>query len=256
MQEIIESGVPEDNFRASCAVRSVEQTGSSVLVTYTKADESTQVIEADRVVIACPKFIAQHIIDKIPEPQAAAISKLTYNAYVVANLLIDQKMTLNQYDIYLLGDQNETFQSTEEASNHQGVTDVIIGQWAQSEESAPTNSVLTLYRPLPYTAGRGLIAADGSFDTFSAQISAQTPSILKALGLEQAAVKEFRFARYGHPLPVAAPALLADGVTELASKPIGGQIFFCNQDNWALPCIESALGAALTAAHQMGELPT
>ncbi len=52
-------------------------------------------------------------------------------------------------------------------------------------------------------------------------------------------------------MPLAAVGLLADGVPEKLRQPFQGRVFFVEQDNWALPAIETALGEAAHFAPQI-----
>jgi len=55
------------------------------------------------------------------------------------------------------------------------------------------------------------------------------------------AVRQVRFTRWGHAMPIARPGLIANGTAEVAHRPIGNNLYFANQDNWALPAVENSL---------------
>jgi hypothetical protein len=74
------------------------------------------------------------------------------------------------------------------------------------------------------------------------------PELLGALGVASTEVAAIRLTRWGHALPLAAKGLIADGTLELASRPLGGRLFFGQQDNWASPCFESAVKAGYSAS--------
>ena len=44
------------------------------------------------------------------------------------------------------------------------------------------------------------------------------------------------------------------GTVQKAAEPLGRRIHFCNQDDWALPAIESSLSSALRAAANVREV--
>jgi hypothetical protein len=54
-------------------------------------------------------------------------------------------------------------------------------------------------------------------------------------------VRRVRLTRWGHAQPIAAPSFIADGHAERVREPIDGVVYFVNQDNWALPAVETAL---------------
>ena len=72
--------------------------------------------------------------------------------------------------------------------------------------------------------------------------------VLPQLGLKKEQLKGLRLTRWGHPLPVSSPKLLSEGVVDHLRAPIGDQIYFAQQDNWALPAIETAMSEALWVA--------
>ena len=42
-------------------------------------------------------------------------------------------------------------------------------------------------------------------------------------------------------MPIPRPGLIANGTVEMAARPIGNNVYFANQDNWALPAVENSL---------------
>ena len=47
-------------------------------------------------------------------------------------------------------------------------------------------------------------------------------------------------------MPIARPGFIADGLAGLARRPIAETIYFVEQDNWALPAVETCLLEAET----------
>ncbi|HEX2725967.1 MAG TPA: hypothetical protein VHN20_09130, partial [Beijerinckiaceae bacterium] len=77
--------------------------------------------------------------------------------------------------------------------------------------------------------------------------------LLPLFGFGAADVKDYRLARWGHPLPLAATGLIANGVVDTLRRPMADKVFFVEQDNWAVPAIETAIGESLVFAPQIAD---
>lgn len=220
--------------------------GVQVVVTGRTGDLGT--IEARAVVMACPKLVAKRIIPDLAADQRAAMNRIRYRAYVVANLLLTSPAPAPSLDVYLLGD-GTTSRDTRAAAALQGVTDVVIGHWAQGGH--PTHSVLTLYRAFPFDDGTVRLLDPDAHGRLGRELAAQVPALLAPLGVSPDAVSELRIARWGHALPLAEKGLIADGTCALARRAIGGRVFFIEQDNWPQPAIETVLTSALQVAPEV-----
>ncbi len=58
-------------------------------------------------------------------------------------------------------------------------------------------------------------------------------------------IVDLRLTRWGHPLPLAAVGLLNRGIVDTLRAPIDDRIYFIEQDNWALPAIETVVAEAV-----------
>jgi hypothetical protein len=225
--------------RAGCRVVDVRLAGpDEVRVTYRGADGVFRCIAARRVVAACPKHVCRHIIrgwaDLAPEQFTATYRVETY-PYVVANVLIDAPMARAFYDLFLLGDGSIADMTPE----HLPLTDALDGLFA--ERGAPQRTILTLYWPRPFPSARFGILAEQGWANYAAAIAARLPDLLSLVGTDARRVRQVRLARWGHAMPLARPTLIADGTCELLRRPLLDRVFFVNQDNWALPAVETAL---------------
>jgi len=241
----VAEAVPRSHLRAGSMALDVAVRGDGVLVTYADDRGEIQSLNARAVILACPKFVAAKLVDAMEEGRRAAIARLRYNAYLVANVLLRGRIVDDFYDLFLLGD-GTTAGDTREAADRRKATDVVLGSYARHR---PDRAVLTLYRALPYAGARPLLLADQSFAQYRAEFEEQTlREILPLVGLARSDVIDIRVARWGHPLPVAQAGLIADGVPEALRKPFRERVFFVEQDNWALPAFETAVTEALTLA--------
>lgn len=243
---------PASNFRPSSVVMHVERVSDGVIVSYEDHTGTLRSIHAKAVVMACPKFVAKHILNNIEPHRHSAISKLRYTPYLVANVLIEGKVKDRFYDLFLLGDGKVNFNDVATSANEQKVTDVVLGTYASADKE---RTVLTLYRSLPYTTGRGLIFAPTSFETYYQEFEKQLhEEILPLVGISKNQIKGLRLSRWGHPMPVPVKGLIADGTVDEIRRPFAERVFFVEQDNWLLPCLETSASEALTWTAEIKKL--
>ncbi len=193
--------------------------------------EQPLVINADAVVMACPKFACTRVVYDLPADQLEAMRKIRYRAYLVANALIEAPGPSETMGMYLLDPPSD------------GFTDFVVAEWAAGGHAS--RSVLTLYRALPTDGGRAALLDDASFEAHRAAFMAQLGPLMTSLGIGAAPIYDLRIQRWGHALPLAAKGLVADGTLATARRPLDGRVFFCNQDDWALPALETCLVRAL-----------
>jgi hypothetical protein len=241
----VADAVPRSHLRAGSLVLDVSARDDGALVTYVNDRGETESLTARAVILACPKFVAAKLVDGLEEERRAAMARLRYHAYLVANVMLRGRVADDFYDLFLLGD-GTIAGDTREAADRRKATDVVLGSYARHR---PDRAVLTLYRALPYAGARPLLLAEQSFMRCRAEFEEQIlREILPLVGLARPDVMDIRIARWGHPLPVAQAGLIAGGVPEALRKPFRERVFFVEQDNWALPAFETAVTEALTFA--------
>lgn len=238
--EALAGELPAENLRAKSTVIEVSASEQGVDLLWADDQGELHTARADAAVLACPKFIVKRILSDIEPERLEAIESLSYRAYLVANVCLAGDCDRRLYDMYLLS-QGSSRDAVADSLRQQA-TDVIFANFGQSAEG---HCVLTLYRPLPFEGGRGLVLADERFthyqDEFRQQVSNQ---VLPLLGLSSADIRDIRIARWGHPLPVARQGFYRQRTYEKLRRPYRGRIFFVQQDNWALPAFETALTEA------------
>jgi len=236
--------IPKENFRVNSIVFDVQVVTDGVHVTYEDQEGRLRTIHSRSVIMACPKFAAAKIIQDLEPARTSAIRKLQYNSYLVANVLVNQPIPDTFYDLFLLGRGKVDSKDIRKSSNSQGVTDVVLGTFARMNSK---QTVLTLYRGMPYSGARGVLLSPHAYDLYRKEFEHQLDSeILPLLGLSSKNVVDLRMTRWGHPLPVAATGLIADGTIDTIRAPFRERVFFIEQDNWMLPAFETA---ALEALH-------
>ncbi len=242
---------PPRHLRSSCRAVEVRVLGpNNVRVVYKGLDEGFRTLRAKRVVIACPKHIARQILPGLAadDPQRLAdFLEVRTRGYVVANVLLRRAPTRRFYDLFLLnqGRFPGTDGGTTPAAEWQRATDAVNGTFNRRHGN---NGVLTMYWPLPYNEGRFDLIADNSLEAFATRLRAELDVTLDVLGLSLTDVAQVRMSRWGHSMPLARPGLIASGVCERMRLPHQNHIFFVNQDNWALPAVETCLLEALDMA--------
>jgi protoporphyrinogen oxidase len=250
--------LPPSSLRAGATVLDVRVRDDGVQLTYADAAGGLKSLLARAAIMACPKFVVARVLRGIEdEPQrVAAIRELRYNAYLVANVLLRGPVKHDFYDLFLLG-PGATGNDIELAADRQRATDVILATYARPRQD---RTVLTLYRAFPYagagggTRGRARIIADEANPNFRAEFEAQVErEILPLVARRASDIVDVRVARWGHPLPVARAGLIADRVPERLREPFRRRVFFVEQDNWALPSFETAVGEAWHFAPQVAK---
>lgn len=245
------AALPPSALRVKSLVFDVRASAQGAQVAYVDAGGAVRVIEAEAVVMACPKFVVKRVVRDLEPARLAAIERLKYRAYLVANALFEAPLKDDFYASYLLTDGRPTDDAMADSARD-GSTDISYGNFARMDER---RSTLTLYYPLPFDAGRGQVLGQPDLSAARARFERELKeSVMPALKLAPESLKGLRLTRWGHPLPVAAPGLVAEGVVDALRAPFGGRVFFAQQDNWGLPAFEVATQEAWRAARQVEEL--
>ena len=246
--------VPLENLRPGSIAINVKVNSDHALVTYLQPDGKLKTIQAKSVIMACPKFIVAKILEGITDdkPRMAAISKINYNGYMVANVLIKRPIHKNFFDLYLMGDGKTNITSPRDSSVDQKITDVVVGTYAKDNN---TYGVLTCYRAFPFRGGRQMMFGGGGYNGFKKEFQTQvSKEILPFFSLSEADVFDIRISRFGHAMPWAEPGFIKNGHAQKVQSVFGNRIFFVEQDNWALPAIENCAADALRWSKKVAEL--
>ncbi|MEQ1528563.1 MAG: FAD-dependent oxidoreductase [Methylococcales bacterium] len=234
--------LPERHLLPGSLVFDVRMQQNDVLISYLDANHQAQSLLAERVVMACPKFVAAKLIDDLPAEKLAAIKALEYRAYLVANLLVNRPIKETDYDIYWLGPGNADLKQVAAYAQSRGITDIINANFSSPDTQ---KSVLSFYQAFPYRGGRTELFTENANMDMKSRISAQLKQeIYPFYGLTEHDVAALRLTRWGHPLPLAAVGLLDSGIVDKLRAPLAQRIYFVEQDNWALPAVETVAAEA------------
>lgn len=239
--------LPTGHLRSGALVVDVRVNDEGVAVCYEQPDGKLKTIQAKTCVFGSAKFIARKVIHGIPQDQEEAMAKLKWRGYVVANVLLKDKVKSPGFDCFRLTGRYP--QDTQYESRERPYTDVIFASWAADDKS--DHSVLTLYKGVPYDGGRAELFAPDAYAKHKTAFEAAIPEVAKIAGVSVDRIEAIRITRWGHPMPLAATGLIAQGVVQKAHQPIAGRIFFAQQDNWCSPAFEPAFASAQEAARRV-----
>jgi len=245
------------HLRAGCRVVDVRvRSDGFTQVTWRGADEKFHALLAERVVMACPKHVARHVIHGLEKLDTEKFTAMNIHrrAYVMANVVLDRPVPLDFYDIFLLGDPATFPDSAGQATEFWRYTDVLDGSYTPNPRQGEIPrgpSVLSLYWPLAYDTARFDLVLDDPILAFGEALAVQLRETLKLLNMPESSVREVRFARWGHALPVSEIGFIANGTPEILLRPFEGSVYFVNQDNWALPAVENSLFDAVNVSNEI-----
>lgn len=225
-------------------------TGEGVHVTYQNPEGTLRTVAARACIVAVPKFVAKRLIDKMPQAQHKAMSSIEYRSALLTNVLIKHKVEPNFYDQYIMLGRKSRRGRRE--VDDMPFTDATLATFAT--HGHPERTVLGLYRGYPYKEGRSDLLQPGAYEKARAQVERKLPQLLQALNIPESAVVDVRIARWGHPMPLHRPGMIASGLLEKASAPIADRIFFAQQDNWANPCLENVFAASMEAVSKVRKI--
>lgn len=224
-------------------MRVKELADGKVSVLFENAAGELVQVTCDHCVMACPKYVSKRVIENLPEDQAKAMNDLTHRGYVVANILLDTKVGSPGYDLFNLKGSVPEAPAAMRPSDRIAV-DAVFADWAAHDDGA--NSILTVYRPLPYDGARQFLFNPVAHEKHKKLVLEDVAQLLPSLGLTPANVAGIRMTRWGHSVPLSQKNWIARGLPDLISRPVNGKIFFANQDNWANPAFETCFSEAKT----------
>lgn len=241
----LQNEIGTQNLRSSCFVLDVAPNETGVRVIYEDSQGKLKAIQARSCIFASPKFVGARVITGLPAEQLKAMGEINYRAYIVANVILKNKIQSPTYELYdLKGEIPEDPRAMNPGERK--FTDICFGSWAA--EPGTDRGVITVYKALPFDGARQFLFSPFAHEKNRKQIEGQIPEILQALQLKESDVAGIRMTRWGHALPVASTGALSSGLAETAARSLGDRVVFANQDNWLNPSFEAAFGAAQSAA--------
>ena len=236
--EALAKRLPVERLRTGAIVFQVTQASDKVVVSYEDANGKFRAVETGAVIMACPKFVVKKILPQIEPVRVEAIDRIRYRGYLVANVMLKKSVRPLFYDMFFLGNP--------------GVVDTVLADFARPEAK---QSVLTLYRALPFDGARGELYRPDSYARYRAEFEKTiVKEVLPMVGAGESDIVDIRLTRWGHPIPVADKGRVADGTVKALRAPFRDRVFFVEQDNWLLPALETAAAEAFHFAPQVQSL--
>jgi protoporphyrinogen oxidase len=194
-------------------------------------------VEAKAAILACPKYIARHIVKGLPKDQSDAMGELTYGSYVVANVLCTSPVIEASYDTW-----------TDVAP----FTDFIVADWVtrgSDLRSKSTRQVLTVYYPIGYD--HASLLEDRAYDAYRSRVADHLEILYPGA---ESKIEDVRLYRWGHALCHGKPGWYTQR-SAVASRSLGRMVF-AHSDNQGLPAFEAALVEGMSAAESAKQLTT
>jgi len=242
--ERLRATLPAGSLRARSLVVDVVAETNRVRIRYVDERNRLRTLTAKACIVATPKFVAKRIVRDLPAAQVEAMAKLVYRSVLVASVLLAEPRKADFHDLYFIAGQPA--QDVRIEAHRRPYTDVVLATFAAGGH--PSRTVLNLYHGNPYDAGRTELLMPTAYETSRAKIESALPALLQTLGLKAASLRDIRLTRWGHGLVFPRPGILSAGIPERASEPFRERVFFAHQDNWALPCYETAFESGAQAA--------
>lgn len=199
--------------------------------------------------MSCPKFVVGRILEGIETERKMAIKTLRYRSYMLANLLIDKKMSRHFYDIFSIGSGNADLSNTKAYHDKVNATDFVMANFAGLDSDF---NVLTFYNAFPYDNARLDLFKRSSYEHYRKKFEKQIEqSVFPLLGLKWSDAIDLRLTLWGHALPLAAQGLYRSKLVDELRRPFRGRVFFVEQDNWAYPSLQTGAAESFTFKDQI-----
>ncbi|MBU2704942.1 NAD(P)-binding protein [Zooshikella marina] len=229
--------------QSTAQVTAVEEIAGSYEVTYLK-NQVRYKVKAATVIWAAPKFVAQHVLNNIPNKQRQAISEIEHRDYCIANVFLKKTVLKSHFGGYVI--EGAHFNKKPYSWCRSGVC--LVANWKDKSFDKDIG-VLTLLKPVFGEKDQGKLK-EVSFDKLQAATYQEVVLMFAALGLSPEIIEDIKIWRWNKGLVVPKVGQLKNDVFIKASAPIRG-VFFANQDTNGLGNLESAVGAGIKAAKQV-----
>lgn len=215
----------------------IKENGASVI--YSLADGSVHKVDCKHVVVATPPLVSSRQMVHIPDQLKAYLFNFKYCSYLVANVLMKEKLFKGKYDCFV--GQPYSF------------ADITVAEtpYMMTNSYKPEmGSVLTIYQPYPNGAeGRALLLmADREkfADSFVQQMGKLVPDFSKG-------VDEVILSRWGHAFAIVGPNYFAN-LAKIHAAQTHDHYTLAHSTIFGWPAAESAIRAGVTAADRAKKL--
>jgi protoporphyrinogen oxidase len=211
LEETIEKRSPGRLHKGATVLR-VSPKAGKINVSYSQNAE-IKTLEAKTVIVACPKFIAKHIIEGLDDAHLDAMDQMRYAPYLVVNVCFSEVIYNGSYDTNIPAPSL--------------IVDFNVADWVINRNNPETKrpSVLTCYIPRPEPE-RKLILKDAHCLELGEQVVALLDTWFPG---SRAKVEEVHIYRRGHPMYLSAPGVLTRIAPAIRNP--AGNIFLAHSDS-------------------------
>ncbi|MBU2711762.1 NAD(P)-binding protein [Zooshikella harenae] len=233
---------PSCNCQPNAKVIAIEEVGSGYEVVYMQ-DDALFKVTASTVIWAAPKYVAQQVLNNIPNNQRQAISEIEHRDYCIANVFLKKAVLKSHFGGYVIEGAN--INKKPYSWCRSGVC--LVANWKDKSFDKDIG-VLTLLKPVFGGKDQGKLK-EASFEKLQQSTYQEAILMLNAVGVTPDLIEDIKIWRWNKGLVVPKVGQLKNDVFVKASMSING-LFFANQDTNGLGNLESAVGAGFKAAEQ------
>ena len=220
-------------------IHSIDSSGDTAVVHgWHAVDQKPLRIEAQQVVLACPRFVAAHVVEQWKQSPPAFIKSFQYGPWVVANLTLKERPRGRGFPL--------CWDNVIYGSKSLGYVNATHQQ-QRADEHGPT--VLTWYYPLAgadVREERTRLLATTHRDWVDIILADLVPA---HLGLREL-IERIDVMRWGHAMIRPVPGFLFSPEKQEAAQSLKGRVHFAHSDLGGLALFEEANFHGVRAAEQ------
>lgn len=230
------ASVAGEGLRTGVLVTAIDPGPDTVRVEAIDREGVAFALEADRVVVAVPKFVARHVVVPWRTAPPSHLAAFTNSSWVVANLHLSNRPRSKGFPL--------AWDNVLYDSNSLGY---VVASHQAGRDHGP--SIWTWYLPICGTDPAGtreqLLTADWNHwaDAVTSDLARAHPDLLEHL-------TRLDVWRWGHAMVRPTPGLLWSGAREAASR-ADGRLHFAHTDTSGVALLEEALHHGVRAAEEI-----
>lgn len=218
----------------ACRIENTD--GTSEVTVFNAQNDQVETFEADRIIFACPQFIAPHVIDGLRDDQPWRAKGFQYGSWMVANLHLSDRPANNGFP---LAWDNVTYGSRS--------LGYVVATHQKGMDHGPT--VLTYYYPYcdENVAERRQLLQDMDWAEWADVILTDLHQVHADI---RQLVQRIDIMRWGHAMIRPRPGFVFNPSRVRASEPFG-RVHFANTDLSAVALMEEAWYHGLRASEEI-----
>lgn len=224
-----------NRLRNSAYVYRVKQNINGTVTVYYFMNDEARAVEAKKVIISAPYFVAGKIIDGLSPGQAYALGFPEYGSYMTVNLRFNKVVSFNSYDTWIPAGQI--------------FTDFIpIGWQEKNPNLAKTGEcqIITCFAPyMQPVMGRCHMMMEEKEKIAESVVM----TFEKLCPGSREHLEEVYLTRWGHAIIINQTHMFTKWLPRVEKKI--GSIYLAHSDGQCLPAVETAVSEALWAAREL-----